>query len=527
MAVVVTHAVTATAPNDPAKEVSSDAWNEGHTVTGLGDAAEKNVGTGAGDVAAGTAPAAAVATHVGLADPHTQYALEASLGTAATTAATDYATAAQGATADSALQPAGNGSALTGLTKTQVGLANVDNTSDASKPVSSATQTALDLKANLASPTFTGTVGGVTAAMVGLGNCNNTSDASKPVSTATQTALDGKQATLVSATNIKTINGSSVLGSGDLVVVGSGDGLGTDGDKGDITVGGTGTTLTIDNAAVTLAKMANLAESTVVGRAAGAGTGVPTALSVAQLIAVLGAAATPISQVAIKTVEASGDYTPTAGMKYCICILTGSGGGGGGADSSTTTNDIGVGGGGGAGTTRIGFFTAADIGASKAVVLNAGGAAGSATNGTTGSTPSDNTFGSTLLVAPGGLGGVGSGVATEALNAQLGGAGGGAGSGGVFGTEGGAGGSAMAIIVDGTVGDGSVGFGGIGGSSFWGGGGRGGALFSTTIGVSAVSAGTAGKAHGSGGGGAVCSDTQAGADGGAGKIGIFVAIEFI
>jgi hypothetical protein len=85
----------------------------------------------------------------------------------------------------------------------------------------------------------------------------------------------------------------------------------------------------------------------------------------------------------------------------------------------------------------------------------------------------------------------------------------------------------MAIIVDGTVGDGSVGFGGVGGSSMWGGGGRGGALFSTTIGVSAVSAGTAGKAHGSGGGGAVCSDTQAGADGGAGKIGIFVAIEFI
>lgn len=36
-----------------------------------------------------------------------------------------------------------------------------------------------------------------------------------------QTSLDGKQATLVSATNIKTINGSSVLGSGDLVVTGA------------------------------------------------------------------------------------------------------------------------------------------------------------------------------------------------------------------------------------------------------------------------------------------------------------------
>lgn len=41
------------------------------------------------------------------------------------------------------------------LNKTAVGLANVDNTSDANKPVSTATQTALNLKANLISPAFT------------------------------------------------------------------------------------------------------------------------------------------------------------------------------------------------------------------------------------------------------------------------------------------------------------------------------------------------------------------------------------
>lgn len=35
--------------------------------------------------------------------------------------------------------------------------------------------------------------GGVTKANVGLGNCDNTSDANKPVSTATQTALNLKQ----------------------------------------------------------------------------------------------------------------------------------------------------------------------------------------------------------------------------------------------------------------------------------------------------------------------------------------------
>jgi hypothetical protein len=61
-----------------------------------------------------------------------------------------------------------------------------------SLPVSSAQQTAIDSKANTASPTFTGTVGGITASMVGLGNVTNTSDANKPVSTAQQTALDLK-----------------------------------------------------------------------------------------------------------------------------------------------------------------------------------------------------------------------------------------------------------------------------------------------------------------------------------------------
>jgi hypothetical protein len=52
--------------------------------------------------------------------------------------------------------------------------------------------TALGLKAPLANPTFTGTVAGITKSMVGLANVDNTTDANKPVSTATQTALDLK-----------------------------------------------------------------------------------------------------------------------------------------------------------------------------------------------------------------------------------------------------------------------------------------------------------------------------------------------
>jgi hypothetical protein len=98
------------------------------------------------------------------------------------------------------------------VTKAQVGLGSVDNTSDANKPVSTAQQTALDLKANLASPTFTGTVSGITKSMVGLGNVDNTSDLAKPISTATQTALDLKQdaSSAVTLTGVQTLTNKTL-----------------------------------------------------------------------------------------------------------------------------------------------------------------------------------------------------------------------------------------------------------------------------------------------------------------------------
>ena len=74
-------------------------------------------------------------------------------------------------------------------TKSEVGLSLVDNTADASKPVSTAQQTALNLKADLASPTFTGTVSGISKAMVGLSSVDNTADSVKIVSSATTTTM--------------------------------------------------------------------------------------------------------------------------------------------------------------------------------------------------------------------------------------------------------------------------------------------------------------------------------------------------
>lgn len=99
---------------------------------------------------------------------------------------------------------------------------------------------ALDLKAPINSPTFTGTVAGITKTMVGLGNVDNTSDLNKPVSTATQTALD-----LKADKSAPTFTGT-VTASSDLVV------------DGNLTVNGTtfnasSTSITIEDNLVQLA----------------------------------------------------------------------------------------------------------------------------------------------------------------------------------------------------------------------------------------------------------------------------------
>lgn len=93
------------------------------------------------------------------------------------------------------------------LNKTAVGLANVDNTSDANKPVSTAMQTALDAKENSITAGTTAqyyrgdkTWQTLDKTAAGLANVDNTSDANKPISTATQTALDGKENSITAGT---------------------------------------------------------------------------------------------------------------------------------------------------------------------------------------------------------------------------------------------------------------------------------------------------------------------------------------
>jgi hypothetical protein len=93
-----------------------------------------------------------------------------------------------------------------GVTKTQVGLGNVDNTSDVNKPVSTATTTSLNLKANLASPTFTGVVTVPTPT-------NGTDATTKTyVDTATSSKLSNITGLVTAGTNV-TVSGSGTSGS--------------------------------------------------------------------------------------------------------------------------------------------------------------------------------------------------------------------------------------------------------------------------------------------------------------------------
>lgn len=81
-------------------------------------------------------------------------------------------------------------------------------------------QNDVDTKAPTESPTFTGTVVGITSSMVGLGSVDNTSDADKPVSTAAQSAIDLK-ANISGQVFTGDIEAPNLVITGDLLVQGT------------------------------------------------------------------------------------------------------------------------------------------------------------------------------------------------------------------------------------------------------------------------------------------------------------------
>lgn len=120
--------------------------------------------------------------------------------------------------------------------------------------------------ATITGSTGTGSTSITTLGTITTGTWNATAIADTYIASAA--TWNAKQAALVSGTNIKTVNGTSLLGSGDITITG---GI-TDGDKGDITVTSTGAIFTIDNQAVTFAKMQHISTAHLLGRhSSGAG----------------------------------------------------------------------------------------------------------------------------------------------------------------------------------------------------------------------------------------------------------------
>jgi len=114
-------------------------------------------------------------------------------------------------------------------TKSDVGLANVDNTSDAAKPVSTAQATAIALKENTINAGtlaqyFRGdkTFQTLNSSAVGLGSVDNTSDANKPVSTAQATAIGLKENAINAGTTAQYFRGDKTFQTLNATAVGLG-----------------------------------------------------------------------------------------------------------------------------------------------------------------------------------------------------------------------------------------------------------------------------------------------------------------
>lgn len=355
----------------------------------------------------------------------------------------------------------------TGITKTHIGLANVDNTADISKPVSTAQQTALNLKQDASTAAtdaeltaHTGNVTNphlVTKTQVGLGSAENTSDLAKPVSTAQQTALDAKQANLVSGTNIKTVNGASVLGSGNVTVAADlpggtaqtalDDGLVSGNATIDrATVPGqtilkyltTGTTTFTPPTGVTSVETLVVAGGAGGGYQQGGGGGAGGLKTNASLSVTAG---TPIT-VTVGAGGAGGTSSGAAtnGTNSIFSTITATGGGGGGNVNSSGFAG-GSGGGSGSGSTTIGTGTSGEgnnggsgLGASPSGGGGGGGASAvgtaktsspdAATNAAGGAGTASTITGTSVTYAGGGGGGKYS-LASGSTVASAGGVGGG------------------------------------------------------------------------------------------------------
>lgn len=219
------------------------------------------------------------------------------------------------------------------------------------------------------------------------------------------------------------------------------------------------------------------------------------------LLGLLGSTTNVVS-VKLKVWTSSATYTPSTGMLYALLGTVG--GGGGGAGGNTVSNSGGAG--GASGGLSLKLASAADIGASKAVTIGAGGSGGSGGSGgnmLAGANGGDTSIG-TLCVGKGGPGAAAGSTSTS----NPGPAGAVAGTGDIAGT--GQQGQPSLYVSTGVT------LSGAGGSTIFGGGGRA---------VSTAGAGNAGTGYGAGGSGMMRGSSGTN-NGGAGAPGLAFAIEF-
>lgn len=132
------------------------------------------------------------------------------------------------------------------------------------------------------------------------------------------------------------------------------------------------------------------------------------------------AAGAPLITVKIQTFAASGTYTPSTGMLYCIIECQAGGGGGGGAISAASSTLNGAGGGGAGEYSKV-TAAAATIGASQTVTIGAAGTAGASGNNSGGN--GGTTSVGAICTAGGGTGGGGASASGNG-NGGAGGSGG-------------------------------------------------------------------------------------------------------